>query len=106
MRISEFADYHASWLRMCGSALALATRSDKYVNAFFLNVIVVVDAEQDDLDMRILLVKLRNEPQQDPPRQARRHPDLEPAMRQFAVGAESLRGLSELLKHLRTVTIK
>src|SRR5262245_37553544 len=50
--------------------------------------------------------KWRNDPQQNSSWQAWSHSDLEPAMWQLPIYAESFRGLRELLENLRAVTIE
>src|SRR5262245_19165007 len=77
MRLDKLSHHKPLTRRMLTTALPQAARPNENINALFPNFGNGVDTEQDDLDFRVLLLKLRNCSQQDSSWQTGSHADLE-----------------------------
>ena len=104
-RLHQLAHDEALLLLVLAAPLAGAARADQDIDALVADLGRVIDAEQDEPDLRIALLKRRNGAQQHAPAQRRAKADLELAM-QGGLDPESVNGLVEAPQHLRAIAIE
>src|SRR5436305_8022362 len=90
---------------MFSTPLAQASGTDKDVDAFIANLSGVIDANENEPEFRVEVLKRRDCPQQHSPGKGGPHADLELPM-QCRIGAEFVDRLFEISQQLGTISIE
>src|SRR5882757_5340507 len=90
---------------MLTTALSLAARADKDINAFVSHLGGVVDADQDEPNVRVEVLERRDGSQQHAPGQRGTHANFELPM-QRCISPETIDRFIELLQHLDAVSVE
>src|SRR5262245_59608614 len=91
---------------MRAAVLAQTADAEEHINTFVTNPGHLIDAQQDEIDLRVSLLKRGNHPQQEPPCKTGGHANLELPVRYLSIGAEPVGRLFDFPQNLNSVAME